>query len=172
MRNVRAYIQSGNAIFQSEGMDTEQVASRITATIDRRHGFAPRVILQTLAELKKAVAANPYSEAASRPRTLHLVFWLRRRGGRTSRRWSAYDPRACGLRSKVACSICTRPRAWGIRSASRASKSRWAQARRATGGRLATPRPSRARSVGNVRSRMCGQAPVTGEAIIFDRLPG
>jgi hypothetical protein len=38
--------------------------------------------------------------------------------------------------------------------------------------RWATPRPSRIRSVGNVRSRMCGQAAVAAEAIIFGRLPG
>ncbi|MGH8583587.1 MAG: DUF1697 domain-containing protein [Gammaproteobacteria bacterium] len=73
-RNVRTYIQSGNAIFQSERIDTQEVAGRITTAIDRRYGFAPRVILLTLAELKKAFAANPYPEAASQPQALHLVF--------------------------------------------------------------------------------------------------
>ncbi|MBI3191331.1 MAG: DUF1697 domain-containing protein, partial [Pedosphaera parvula] len=40
----------------------------------RNHGFAPDLALLELAELESAIASNPYPEADSNPKSLHLVF--------------------------------------------------------------------------------------------------
>lgn len=73
-RNVRTYIQSGNAVFQSERMDASMLSANIRRAIDHRYGFAPQVVILTPDEWKKAVASNPYPEAESDPTTLHLTF--------------------------------------------------------------------------------------------------
>ena len=36
--------------------------------------FHPQIILLTLADLEKAIAANPFPEALDEPKTLHLFF--------------------------------------------------------------------------------------------------
>lgn len=74
LRNVRTYIQSGNAIFQSEGMDTSELSEGIRTAIESSYGFAPQVIILTPDELRRAVASNPYREAEAEPKTLHLIF--------------------------------------------------------------------------------------------------
>jgi uncharacterized protein (DUF1697 family) len=74
LRNVRTYIQSGNAIFQSEGMGPSELSEGIRTAIENRYGFAPHVIILTPDELRGAVASNPYREAESEPKTLHLTF--------------------------------------------------------------------------------------------------
>jgi uncharacterized protein (DUF1697 family) len=74
LRNVRTYIQSGNAIFQSEETSPSKFSEGIRTAIESRYGFAPQVIILTPDELKGAVASNPYREAESEPKTLHLTF--------------------------------------------------------------------------------------------------
>ena len=73
-RNVRTYIQSGNAVFQSEEPDASLLSARISAAIEGSHGFKPRVLLLKLEEMEKVLSANPFSEAESEPKTLHLFF--------------------------------------------------------------------------------------------------
>jgi uncharacterized protein (DUF1697 family) len=72
--DVRTYIQSGNVILSSAVKDPAVLEKQITAAISKRHGFAPRVLLLTWAELEKAAAANPFPQAAENPKSLHLVF--------------------------------------------------------------------------------------------------
>jgi uncharacterized protein (DUF1697 family) len=74
LRNVRTYIQSGNAIFQSERMGPSELSEGIRTAIENRYGFAPQVIVLTPDELSEAVASNPFREAESAPKTLHLTF--------------------------------------------------------------------------------------------------
>ncbi|ACZ43657.1 protein of unknown function DUF1697 [Thermobaculum terrenum ATCC BAA-798] len=74
LRDVRTYIQSGNAIFRSDRASTGEIAEEISSAINERYGFAPRVIILTPEELREAVASNPYPEAESAPTTLHLTF--------------------------------------------------------------------------------------------------
>ena len=74
LRDVRTYIQSGNAVFRSKKINVAAVSARIKAAIQRGYGFAPEVIIVTLAELSKAMAANPYREAESNHKSLHLHF--------------------------------------------------------------------------------------------------
>ena len=74
LSDVRTYIQTGNAVFRSEELGPSELSEGISAEIESRYGFAPRVIVLTPEELGAAVASNPYPEAASEPRTLHLTF--------------------------------------------------------------------------------------------------
>jgi len=72
-RDVRTYIQSGNVILNSAS-DAARLAKRLTAAVSRSHGFAPRVLLLSRAELERAAAANPFPGAAENPKSLHLFF--------------------------------------------------------------------------------------------------
>ena len=74
LSDVRTYIQTGNAVFRSEELGPSELPEGISAEIEKRYGFAPRVIVLTPQELKEAVASNPYPEAEAEPRTLHLTF--------------------------------------------------------------------------------------------------
>jgi uncharacterized protein (DUF1697 family) len=71
---VRTYIQSGNAIFRTAATDAARLATRLSAAIAGSHGFEPRILLLTRAELERAAAGNPFPEAARDPRRVHLFF--------------------------------------------------------------------------------------------------
>jgi uncharacterized protein (DUF1697 family) len=75
-KNIKTYIQTGNAVFQTSDKDGSKLAGRIKATINRDIGFAPEVILFSRDELEKAIKSNPYPEAESEsdPKSLHLTF--------------------------------------------------------------------------------------------------
>jgi uncharacterized protein (DUF1697 family) len=73
-RNVKTYIQSGNAVFQSEETNASLLPTKISAAIEKSHSFEPRVLLLEFEELEKAVESNPFPEAESEPRALHLYF--------------------------------------------------------------------------------------------------
>jgi uncharacterized protein (DUF1697 family) len=70
---VRTYIQSGNAVFRSR-RTAGWIAKQLTAAVGTRHGFEPRTLVLTLAELEQAAAGNPFPEADRHPHTLHLFF--------------------------------------------------------------------------------------------------
>ena len=72
--DVQTYIQSGNAIFRSTSGDAARLASRLTAAVSEGHGFEPRVLILTREELEKAVAGNPFPQAAENPKSVHLFF--------------------------------------------------------------------------------------------------
>jgi uncharacterized protein (DUF1697 family) len=73
-RNVKTYIQSGNVVFQSEQTDRKALADAITDAIRRHHGFAPATFILDRQELEAAIAANPFPEGESAPKSLHLFF--------------------------------------------------------------------------------------------------
>jgi len=73
-RNVKTYIQSGNAFFLHPSIDPVSLSAQIGAEIEPRRGFKPAVLLLTLAEIESAIAANPFTEAAADPSKLHLGF--------------------------------------------------------------------------------------------------
>ena len=73
-QDVATYIQSGNAVFRSEETDASSLSDRIRAEIRDRHGFEPQVLLLGSGEMEKAIRSNPFPEAESEPRTLHLYF--------------------------------------------------------------------------------------------------
>jgi uncharacterized protein (DUF1697 family) len=73
-RDVRTYIQTGNAVFASPEPDGARLAAAIGAEIKSRRGFEPQVLLLTRAEFEQAMTANPFPEAQSDPQSLHLGF--------------------------------------------------------------------------------------------------
>jgi uncharacterized protein (DUF1697 family) len=74
LQSIKTYIQSGNVVFQTDATDTSDLSERISAAVNESHGFAPHVLLLTLEEFETAIESNPYPEAVSEPRTLHLYF--------------------------------------------------------------------------------------------------
>ena len=74
LKNVRTYIQSGNAIFQSPKKSIATLADKIGKNIEKNHGFKPQVLILSAKQLEHAIASNPFPEAESEPRTLHLNF--------------------------------------------------------------------------------------------------
>ena len=73
-KNVKTYIQSGNAVFEHEEENSSLLSSRIRTTIKKSHGFEPQVLLLELEDIERAVRSNPFPEAESDPKTLHLYF--------------------------------------------------------------------------------------------------
>ena len=73
-QEVATYIQSGNAVFQSEEADASLLSDGIMASIGERHGFEPRVLVLGSEEMEKVVRSNPFPEAESEPKTLHAYF--------------------------------------------------------------------------------------------------
>lgn len=73
-KNVRTYIQSGNAVFQSAEKNSSLLSKQLAAEIKKRHGFEPHVLLLGLEAINTAIAKNPFPEAETDPTSLHLGF--------------------------------------------------------------------------------------------------
>ena len=74
LKNVRTYVQSGNAVFESSAKTAIPMAKKIAARIDDVHGFRPHVLVLKDSELREAVASNPYFDAGLDPKTVHFFF--------------------------------------------------------------------------------------------------
>lgn len=61
LRDAQSYVQSGNVIFRSAEKDLDELARRIEGAIEKKFGFRPPVILRTTAELRDAIAKNPFA---------------------------------------------------------------------------------------------------------------
>jgi uncharacterized protein (DUF1697 family) len=59
LARVQTYIQSGNAIFESNG-DEDQLREKIEKAIEERFGFSTTVVLRTSAELRRLVTNCPF----------------------------------------------------------------------------------------------------------------
>jgi uncharacterized protein (DUF1697 family) len=73
-QNVKTYIQSGNAVFQSEEENASLLSNKIRAAIKKSHGFEPQVLLLEPEDVDRAIESNPFPEAESEPKTLHVHF--------------------------------------------------------------------------------------------------
>jgi uncharacterized protein (DUF1697 family) len=73
-QDVATYIQSGNAVFRNENQDPSLLSDGIEVEIEERHGFEPRVLVLESEELERTIHSNPFPEAESEPRTLHVYF--------------------------------------------------------------------------------------------------
>jgi uncharacterized protein (DUF1697 family) len=69
---VKTYIQSGNAIFSTERGQKDELAEEISAAIQQSHGFQPKVLLLSAAELKGALANSPFETTDGK--ALHFYF--------------------------------------------------------------------------------------------------
>jgi uncharacterized protein (DUF1697 family) len=74
LQNIRTYIQSGNAVFESTRKVPRRLSNQIADKIHLDRGFRPQVVVLGAGELRQAVAGNPFSEAAAEPKTLNLFF--------------------------------------------------------------------------------------------------
>jgi uncharacterized protein (DUF1697 family) len=74
LEDVSSYIQSGNVVFRSTIRSPEDIARRIATQVESSHGFSPRVLILSAEHLEQAIAANPFPEAETDPKSLHLFF--------------------------------------------------------------------------------------------------
>lgn len=74
LEDVQSYIQSGNVVFRSGNTDLTELVDRISKSIEENHGFAPRVLILAQDEFEKTIAKNPFPEAESDDRRLHINF--------------------------------------------------------------------------------------------------
>jgi uncharacterized protein (DUF1697 family) len=74
LSDVATYIQSGNVVFRSARATAPALEKRIGSAVAKQHGFQPRVLILSVAELERAVAANPFPQADADPQRLHLFF--------------------------------------------------------------------------------------------------
>lgn len=72
--NVRTYIQSGNIVFNSRVKTRDKLVDRVATKIEKHHGFRPPILILRLDELRAAADLNPFPEATSEPKSLHLFF--------------------------------------------------------------------------------------------------
>ena len=70
----RTYVQSGNVIFRSKEKNSAALAKKIQDAIERTFGFRPEVILRTTNELRKAIAANPFTGRDLEPGKILVTF--------------------------------------------------------------------------------------------------
>jgi uncharacterized protein (DUF1697 family) len=73
-QNVKTYIQSGNAVFESRDKDPARFSKIISAEIKKRRGFEPHVLLLKLEDIERAITENPFPEAETNPKALHVGF--------------------------------------------------------------------------------------------------
>ena len=73
-RNVKTYIQSGNAVFENKTEDASRLSARISSEIRKRRGFEPWVLLLERQVVERAIAQNPFPEAETDPQWLHVGF--------------------------------------------------------------------------------------------------
>jgi uncharacterized protein (DUF1697 family) len=72
---VATYLQSGNAVFESDSSDRAGLAGEIGALLADRFGFEVPVILRTADEMEALVELCPYPEQADAdPAKVHVMF--------------------------------------------------------------------------------------------------
>jgi uncharacterized protein (DUF1697 family) len=76
--NVRTYVQSGNVVFDGQGVPAkvaEEIAAKIAARIEEEFGFSVPVTVLTGEALGRVVAENPFvKEKGIDPAKLHVTF--------------------------------------------------------------------------------------------------
>lgn len=73
-QNVKTYIQSGNAVFESKDKDASRLSKKISVEIKKRRGFEPHVLLLEPEDIERAITENPFPEAETDPKVLHVGF--------------------------------------------------------------------------------------------------
>ncbi len=72
LSSIQTYIQSGNVVFKTD--DDADLALRITQAIYEKLGFEVKVLCLSKDDFMTAVKENPFPEAESEPKSLHLYF--------------------------------------------------------------------------------------------------
>lgn len=71
--DVRTYVQSGNAAFDSP-LPPDGVADLVQSAVQACSGVVPDVVVRTRAEVAGVVARNPWPERRTTPALLHVLF--------------------------------------------------------------------------------------------------
>jgi len=75
LTNIQTYIQSGNIVFESEGMSSSDLEIAIQNKIKEKYGFDVPVLVKTPDELKDAVKRNPFiKEIEDDPKKVYITF--------------------------------------------------------------------------------------------------
>jgi uncharacterized protein (DUF1697 family) len=74
LMDIRTYIQSGNVVFRSRDRSAATLEKKIADAIEKRHGFRPHIVILSVDQLRAAGESNPFPEAESEPKSLHLFF--------------------------------------------------------------------------------------------------
>jgi len=73
-RDVRTYIQSGNAVFGASAAVASTLATKLSAAIEASHGLRVPVVVRTIAELRAVAAKNPYLVEGEDTKRLNVAF--------------------------------------------------------------------------------------------------
>ena len=73
-KNVYTYIQSGNVIFDSPGIDSDALIDQIQRKINSGFGINPFILILNTQDIEKAISNNPFPQAADTPQSLHVGF--------------------------------------------------------------------------------------------------
>jgi uncharacterized protein (DUF1697 family) len=73
-KEVRTYIQSGNAVFRSAEKNVSKLAKQLAAKIKERRGFEPDILILGSEAITRAMTKNPFPESEADPPSLHLAF--------------------------------------------------------------------------------------------------
>jgi len=72
--NITTYIQSGNVIFDSAEKTTEALRKKIEEQLESKLGYAVPVIVRSINELKKVIAANPFADSEQGAGRVYVSF--------------------------------------------------------------------------------------------------
>ena len=73
-QNVQTYIQSGNVLLQHSESNHQILSNEIAREMLNTFCFQPQILLLTLAQFEQAAKSNPFKDAESEPKTLHVFF--------------------------------------------------------------------------------------------------
>lgn len=73
-RNVRTYIQSGNAVVASAKRSASAVGRLVADDLQKRFGWTAEVWVFSLPEWQRVIADNPFPTFARTPAALHVYF--------------------------------------------------------------------------------------------------
>src|SRR3954467_1360174 len=72
--DVETYIQSGNVVFTGPRQSSDAVARQLEVAMKRFTGVDTRAVVRWAAELKAAIAANPYVPRDDEDKMVHATF--------------------------------------------------------------------------------------------------
>lgn len=73
-RDVRTYIQSGNAVFLAKSALVVRLPGIIAAAIGERYGFQVPIAIRSAGEFRKVTRDNPFSRDGADAKALHVAF--------------------------------------------------------------------------------------------------
>ena len=71
--DVRTYIQSGNAVFNTS-VEPQALQFQVSSAIEQKFGFAPIVHILSFKKYQAILDANPFPDAVDDPKSLHVYF--------------------------------------------------------------------------------------------------